>query len=103
MKKERTSPLLSFKQILESFMGEEKGLFSDGMRLQKLSRTWEELVDPKFQGLTEPVKLRRRCLWVSSQNPVILQEMAFQKEALQKKINEKMGDGWVEKIQFVIS
>lgn len=65
-------------------------------------KVWDEVVGESFLGNTRPSGIRNRRLRVSVSDPISLQELKFQENAIKEKLNEKLGRNAVDKIEFRI-
>jgi predicted nucleic acid-binding Zn ribbon protein len=62
--------------------------------------TWEEAVGKTIAGHARPSWIKKGCLRVIVSDSIWLQELDYVKETIIDKVNEKLGEKVVERIDF---
>ena len=91
-----------------SFLGEilsvylnQPGLRSR-MREQKILDVWDRIVGRAIAEVTQPGRVRNRVLQIRVINSVWMQELQFHKPLIIQKLNEFLGDPFVQDLRFVL-
>lgn len=62
---------------------------------------WRQVVGEDVNRHAQPLRQMGKTLFVVTDNPVWSQELSFQKAAILKKLERKMGRGRIEDIKFI--
>jgi len=81
----------------------QKTVSPDLFKTIKIAENWEKIAGPQIAGISSPLNLKRKILYVEVNNSVWLRELAIgpAKEMLLKKINELFGEKYCANIKFI--
>ncbi len=66
----------------------------------KIWRVWDETVGPVVAPKARPLWIRKGRLRVKVAEPIWLQELGLAEKTIRDKLNERLGGGSVQKIEF---
>jgi len=72
------------------------------MQEQKLLDSWDRVVGDAIVEETRPIRVKNRILQVKVTNSVWMQQLQFMKGLIIKKIQENMGNDFLQDIRFYI-
>jgi hypothetical protein len=72
------------------------------IREQKILDVWDELVGKAIAEVTQPVRVRDRCLHVKVTHPVWMQQLQFHKKLIIQKVNDFAGGPFLQELRFVL-
>jgi predicted nucleic acid-binding Zn ribbon protein len=72
------------------------------MREQKILDGWDRVVGRPIAEVTQPGTVRNRVLQIRVINSVWMQELQFHKPLILQKLNEFLGDPFVQDLRFVL-
>ena len=75
---------------------------ADRIEETKIFRLWNEIVGDFVAQKVEPIKIRRKKLYIRISDSSFRQEFVFMKKEILKKIEEKAGKGIVSDISFAV-
>jgi predicted nucleic acid-binding Zn ribbon protein len=87
-------------EILSGYLN-QPGLRSR-MREQKILDVWDRVVGRAIAEVTQPGRVRNRVLQIRVINSVWMQELQFHKPLMIQKLNEFLGDPFVQDLRFVL-
>ncbi|KPK94274.1 MAG: hypothetical protein AMJ94_01795 [Deltaproteobacteria bacterium SM23_61] len=91
-----------------SFLGDILGVYLNQpslrsrMREQKILDGWDRVVGRAIAEVTQPGTVRNRVLQIRVINSVWMQELQFHKPLIIQKLNEFLGDPFVQDLRFVL-
>jgi predicted nucleic acid-binding Zn ribbon protein len=87
-------------EILSGYL-DQPGLRSR-MREQKILDGWDRVVGKAVAEVTQPGRVKNRVLQIRVVNSVWMQELQFHKPLMIQKLNEFLGDPFVQDLRFVL-
>ncbi len=90
----------SLGDILSDYLN-QPGLRSR-MREQKILDVWDRVVGRAIAEVTQPGTVRNRVLQIRVINSIWMQELQFHKPLIVQKLNEFLGDPFVQDLRFVL-
>ena len=91
---------VSLKQLLQNFIGQPD--FKKSNILSQLRKNWRLFVSNLAAEHTQPYKIDKKKLYVSTDNSIWITELRFQKTEIINKIKEKYKDVDVRDIHFTV-
>ncbi len=87
--------------VLQRLFENSKSPLADGFQRFKLEGQWEAVVGPTLAKHSRPVNYDKGTLIIEVANSVWLNEVRFLLDDIKFKINQHMGQTWVQKIILI--
>ncbi len=66
----------------------------------KIWEIWDETIGPGIAAQARPSWIRKGCLRVKVSDPIWLQELEFMESEIMERLNARLGENTVKKIEF---
>ncbi len=102
MRQKSKTSLSIGSEVLQSLFENGKSPLSDQFMRWKLWAQWEEFVGPTIAQNVEPVGYQKGVLYLWVRSSSWMQQMVFMRDAIQQKINKKLGRRFVSGIRYTL-
>jgi hypothetical protein len=96
----RSSDAVSIGEVVDALLAEE--VFSRGMPVAELARSWPELVGARLAAESAPLSLESGVLTVGVSSGPWGAQARFLHEEIRRKTDEALGGGKVTKVAIVV-
>lgn len=87
---------LTLKEALHAMI--ESYRLKPKLNQTRIKSVWANLMGPTIDGYTRDLYIRGRKLFVTIESAPLRQELSYSKEKLRNRINEELGEEYLEEI-----
>ena len=87
---------LSLGDAMKQFL--DKSKLKNGIRAVQIEELWEQIMGKTIARYTEKIQIINQTLFIKTHVGPLKQELVYQKEKIQERVNEVMGENIIQEV-----